>query len=78
MLEYCTLEERFETEETGPYRSYGLRLVERLDNSEMEVLTFSDISTRREVVDDMARRFTEQQLHPIHLRDVVEDLLAKQ
>ncbi len=55
-------------------RTFGLRTTD-LDGTPVEL---NDISTDRIFVEELAHLFEREMLEPVHLRDVVEDILADQ
>ncbi len=71
MFRYTTVEEEFNDADLGHYVSYGICVTED-DNS---ILTVSDMSTNRDLVDKLVGLCNEHQLDPIHLLDVIEDAL---
>ena len=69
---YLPIKEILFTQELGQYCTYGIEVLERgVLHSKI-----SDISTDKNFVADLARRCTLGQLDPIHLLDVIEDLLG--
>lgn len=72
MLQYIPVREELCTPELGTYVSYGIRAV--LASGE-EAASVSDISTDLAFVQRLAALCTLGQLSPIHLRDVVEDII---
>ena len=61
------------SEEIGDYVTYGIRVSE--DGRELSFT--ADVSTDGEAVERLAANCTDGQLAPIHLGDVIEDLLAE-
>ena len=61
------------SEEIGDYVTYGIRVSE--DGRELSFT--ADVSTDGEAVERLAANCTDGQLAPIHLEDVIEDLLAE-
>ena len=75
MFRYALVEGDFWLPDIGPYHSFGLQ-AGILERGAYTVLTaVQDISTGREFVQSLARQFTACQLDPIHLPDVLEDIL---
>lgn len=72
MLQYIPVKEELCTPELGTYVSYGIRAV--LASGE-EAASVSDVSTDLAFVQRLATLCTLGQLSPIHLRDVVEDII---
>lgn len=71
MVGYFPFREELYSEELGRYESYGIRVVRH----GRVVLRLSDVSTEAARVISLCRRCTKGQLDPIHLRDVLEDVL---
>lgn len=67
---YEVFQETLETEELGPYWSYGIRLV-----GGGEAAAVHDVTVRREVAEELAALFTATGLSPLHLEDAVNDLM---
>jgi len=70
-LEYSLLEENLFHSDIGTYKAYGLAY-KGIDGS----ISISDISTCRQKVEDMLKLFTKCKLHPVHLHEVIENLLS--
>lgn len=66
---YEAFQETLETEELGPYWTYGIRLV-----GGGEVAAVHGVTVRRDVAEDLAALFTEAGLSPLHLEDALADL----
>ena len=71
MLQYLTIEGDFQTPDSVPYHSFGLKVMD----ADQEILSLPDISTDSELISRLAALFTSEQLAPIHLHEVVEDIL---
>ena len=56
--------------------TYGIACVDEDDGTKELITQIPDISTDREKVERLVTVCNEQQLSPIHLQDVVDDLLA--
>lgn len=54
----------------GAHTLYGIRV---LDAQSHEIVSVSDVSTSRSLIDDLCELCTNHQLSPIHLADVIED-----
>lgn len=67
---YEAFQETRETEELGPYWSYGIRLT-----GGGEAAAVHDVTVRRELAEELAELFTAMGLSPLHLEDAVGDLL---
>ena len=68
-----------ETEGTAPcagrYRTFGLRVLREDAEGDRELMILPDVSTDFEFTLRLASLFTRKQLSPLHLLDVLEDLL---
>ena len=69
---YEIFNQRIESPELGEYVSYGIICKDREGKT---IKSVSDISTKMEVVADIAKRCNAGALHPMHLIDVVTDML---
>ena len=69
MYRYSVIEEHLFSEDLGEYTSFGL-----LVSGDQEI-RLSDISPNREFVTALAMQFNELQLSPIHLSEVIQDIL---
>ena len=69
---YVPVQQVIESEDLGTYTTYGIsaRAVED------ELFLISDVSTDFEKVRQLADLLTEQELHPEHLGDIIEDFLT--
>ena len=73
-VEYVAVEEMLYCEElSSTYRTYGIAAVQ---NGE-RIAFVSDASPDRASVEELVRRCNKYSLDPIHLIDVVEDLLVQ-
>ena len=71
MYKYIVVEETLENPEIGTYTSYGLKAMQ----GDKEITVVSDVSLDRAFVEGLARMYTEFQLDPVHLFEVIEDAL---
>ena len=71
MYKYIVVEETLENPEIGTYISYGLKAMQ----GRAEITFVSDVSVNKTFVEGLARMYTEFQLDPVHLLEVVEDAL---
>lgn len=71
MYRYKTVKERLTHPDLGTYVSYGIRAY---DDGVVAAFV-SDVSTDKHFVKELARKFTESQLSPCHLADVVTDAI---
>ena len=75
MFLYMPLKEHLSHPNLGNYISYGIRV--RLVRKAYckDIVFVSDISTDPKFISHISILFTREQLDPIHLPDVLEDLL---
>ncbi len=71
MFQYLPVENKAFSPYLGPYRTFGLRVL----RSGEEVMVLPDVSTDFAFVLRLAGLFTRKQLDPLHLAEVLEDLL---
>lgn len=71
MFQYLPVENKAISPYLGPYRTFGLRVL----RSGEEVMVLPDVSTDFAFVLRLAGLFTRKQLDPLHLAEVLEDLL---
>lgn len=74
MFEYLPIESKLTSPELGTYQTFGLRVLDHRSQTE-EVIVIRDISTDRSFVAHLAYVYNRNQLDPVHLLDVLEDLL---
>jgi hypothetical protein len=72
---YLPIRETLYSAELGRYRSFGLAAFRVADWRIERVASVSDISPAERMVSALACRYTRLQLYPIHLRDMIEDVL---
>lgn len=75
MFLYLPMENEVNSPYIGQYRTFGLRVLRREAGVEQEVMILPDISSDFSFTLRLASLFTRKQLDPIHLLDVLEDLL---
>lgn len=75
MYRYLLNEGSFYLPDVGAYQSYGLNVVAEEAGAETLLSVIQDISVDRAFVEALAQTFEQQQLEPIHLPDVLEDVL---
>ncbi len=73
LFRYCAVEEHLCSPELGKYATYGLAVID--EHGGQTVATIHDVSSDGETVRRMAALFTERSLSPLHVHDVVEDML---
>ena len=73
MLRYKCIEGDFYLPDVGAYHSYGLKIVDT--DSEAVIEEVPDVSVNLDFVQKLAEEFTNAQLDPVHLLDVLMDTL---
>lgn len=72
MLRYLPYREPARSEDNGLYMTYGIRV---LDEEGHEVAHVADVSTNEKVVTELCDVCSRTQVSPMHLADVIEDVL---
>lgn len=72
MFRYVPFKEPRNTDGIGDYISIGIKA---LNNGGEEVLSISDVSSDEPFVTSLCEHYTDLQVSPIHLRDVLMDEL---
>lgn len=75
MFQYLPIQNELFSPEIGTYRAFGLRVLRVRDGRDEEVMILPDVSTDFSFTLRLASLFTEKQLDPIHLVDVLLDLI---
>lgn len=75
MYRYLLIEGGFCLPDIGTYHSYGLKVVAGKEDAETTLLTVPDISTDKAFVASLAETFAREQPEPVHLPDLLEDVL---
>lgn len=75
MFQYLPIESNLSAPYTGRYRTFGLRVLRCEPEGEQELMVLPDVSTDFGFTLRLASLFTTKQLDPLHLLDVLEDLL---
>jgi hypothetical protein len=73
--EYLVFPEICSHPDYGSYCSYGILSYQLQDGNRQLIMTVHDISTKQDFTEQLAKRFTRQQLSPIHLLEVLPDFL---
>lgn len=73
---YYSFEKLLYTTDIGQYTGYGIRALRQDSGNWKCVDEIVDISCEEKTVKRLAKWCTELELDPIHLYDVVEDMLA--
>lgn len=71
MFRYVPIKQRLFSPEIGSYQSFGLAAFQRSGLWWRKVAFLPDVSTSKPFVEQLARRYTHSQLHPIHLKEAV-------
>ena len=72
MFHYVPTKQRLTTDDLGTYTTYGV-IVQ--DGENRTILSVPDVSPDRAFVNGLCDRCNQFQLDPVHLRDVISDLL---
>lgn len=75
MYQYLPIENEVFSPYTGRYRAFGLRVMRTGGEEDEELMILPDISTDYGFILRLAGLFTRKQLDPLHLAEVIEDLL---
>ena len=75
MFQYLPIQSELFSPEIGPYRAYGLRVLRTRDGQDEEIMILPDVSTNFSFTLRLASLFTKKQLDPMHLLDVIPDLI---
>ncbi|MBR6656826.1 MAG: hypothetical protein IKL18_01480 [Oscillospiraceae bacterium] len=70
MFRYIPFEEALFSDDLGPYKSFGIRII---DFGGKTVASISDVSADYKFIADLCELCTLHQLDPIHLADIIED-----
>jgi len=70
VLGYSLIEEVLFNSEIGEYQAYGI-----LFTSEKEIIRRPDISRCKDKIELIIARLNEHQLHPLHIDDIIEDMV---
>ena len=72
MFRYVPFREELYSDELRCYTSFGIRVKDSQNNI---LFTVSDVFTKYSFAKRVCHKFTTEQLDPIHLYEVIEDLL---
>lgn len=75
MYQYLPIENEVFSPYIGKYRTFGLRVMRTGGEEDEELMILPDISTDYGFILRLAGLFTRKQLDPLHLAEVIEDLL---
>lgn len=74
--EYHIIPETCSHPDCGTYHTYGIQAFS-CQNEQLQPITgVHDVSTKQEFVERLAKLFTEHQLSPVHLQEVIEDFIS--
>ena len=73
MFLYFPVEQLLFSPSLGCYRAFGLAAVLDAPQGKRCLALVQDVSTQESFVAGLARRCTEEQLEPVHLKNVIED-----
>lgn len=72
MIKYIPFKEILHSDEFGNYISFGIKVI---NNCENELLSVSDVTPDEQLAVSLCNECTQGQLDPIHLYDVIDDIL---
>lgn len=75
MYLYLLIENDMCSPYVGQYHTFGLRILQSENGEDEEIMVLPDVSTDFSFTLHLASLFTRKQLSPLHLLDVLEDLL---
>lgn len=75
MYLYRPIKESLRSPYIGRYTPYGIEIVQLTDNDTQKVQLVSDVSLDLAVVSHISYLCNKGQLEPIHIGDILEDLL---
>ena len=73
MFQYLPVESELYSPYIGTYKTFGLQVLRTDHDRDEKIMLLPDISTSFSFVLRLACVFTQKQLDPIHLLDVIED-----
>ena len=69
VYQYAAIEQK-----RGKSKTYGLEVTEKKKSEKHVVLIVPNVTDVKSTAKRLARLFTKEQLHPIHVKDVLEDM----
>lgn len=75
MYQYLPIQNEIFSPEIGKYHTFGLRVLRTQDGEDQEIMILPDVSTDFSFTLRLASLFTEKQLDPLHLLDVLYDFI---
>lgn len=74
--EYHIISEICSHPDCGTYHTYGIQAF-RCQNEQLQLIAgVHDVSTKQEFAEQLAQLFTQHQLSPLHLEEVIEDFIS--
>lgn len=73
MFRYQPIKESLTSVDCGSYISFGIQSMQSASDECVEIRSVSDVSVDGTFVEKLCRIFTENQLDPIHMTEVIED-----
>lgn len=73
--QYQTVHERMCNLELGQYDTYGIQANRKVLYGWEKIELIHDVTTNQQVAELLVNLFNQHQLSPIHLHDVLEDML---
>lgn len=75
MFRYQPFKEDIVSSDVNVYTSFGIQFMQSATDGWVELNSVSDVSVDKTFVTNLCKLFTDNQLDPIHLSDVLEDNL---
>ena len=77
MYQYLPIKEQLYSPYLGQYHSFGIAAFEICNGRREQVAFISDVSTDEAFAERLAKRCTDAQLDPVHLKDVALDSIGR-
>lgn len=75
MFQYTHFKEHLFSDYIGNYDTFGIKVFQKTDGEMQCISSISDVSIDSDLTELIAQECTQGQLDPIHLFDVVSDLI---
>lgn len=75
MYKYKMFAEKLNHPDIGNYTAFGIAVYSSVDNNPKKLMNISDISTDKKIVEDLCELCSREQLEPVHVFDVIEDMI---
>ena len=72
MYRYLPFKERLYSDDLGYYETFGIKV---LDENNQEILSISDVTLDKLLITDFCKKCSNEHLSPIHLIEVLDDVL---